>query len=367
LVYLRIPITSNVWRGLRDGKGLDYLNIAGDDGDDNSIPINRLYCKLGVKIMGRIIFNFFDRESTFKALCDHFNIVNGEQVLRYLTDTDWDSHDYIEFVKDFNIHFEQLEVDNVFITCKHITTYHDNGEALRKYGLLNLKEALEKDTPLKAFLAEHKINIDVNNRKFIYDGNQYPLFNWDEKCPICLNETPIQGTSTHCTQKYHESIKLLYNKLYHDKCETEVFIGSYRNSIEDYPCVKNHPEILLNIDNIVKAIGGTAELSKEWEKLQGGTYYILEFDVNIKAFEGINKVERYENYKDYCAFLGYECDSCGSNIPQKILYNIFLIENSIKVIADRDKEEFGQILPTEKIAYDELRITKHTVDINQDT
>ncbi|HBE79937.1 MAG TPA: hypothetical protein DDW65_19480, partial [Firmicutes bacterium] len=259
---------------------------------------------------------------------------------------------YVEFVKEFNIQLEDFEVSRVFITCKHITTFHDGGAALKKYGLLNLKEVFEKDTPLKIFLAERMISIDVDNRKLIFDGQYYPLFSREEKCPVCFDNNDAHGNSIHSIYEYHEAMILLNNKLSYDKGEIEVFIGNYRGPIEEYSCVKKHSEILNDIDHIIGAISGTTRLSKEWEELQRRTYYILEFDLNISSFENV------KNYKDQLIYLGYKIDF--EKISQGCLFNIFLIKNSINVITDRDREEYGQILPTVKISYDDLHITKRT-------
>jgi hypothetical protein len=234
--------------------------------------------------MDKVVFDFFNKKNTYNALCEHFKIKKTKDLWSYLTTKDWSSDDcpYIDFVKDNNIPFDQFDVENVYIRCKHVTTYHDEGRSLKEFGLINLQRVLEEDTLFRRFLAENGIIIDVGNKLFIFDGQKFPIFERNEECPFCQNNHT-------CNFGYHDGIKHLYVKLYDHKAETEVFLGKDINDrIENYSCVKCHPEILNQIDEILNALDRNDKLVEKWEKLQNGIFYILEFARNIREFETIN-------------------------------------------------------------------------------
>jgi hypothetical protein len=315
--------------------------------------------------MDRVIFDFFNKRRTYNALCEHFKLKKTKDLWSYLSSKDWSRDDcpYFDFIKDYNIPFAQFDVENVYIRCKHVTTYHDEGRTLKEFGLINLQRVLEKDTLFSRFLAENGIIIDVKNKLFILNGQKYPIFERDDECPFCQN-------NRICNFSYHDAIKLLYIKLYHHKAETEVFFGKDDNRrFENYSCVKRHPEILNQMDDILDALNRNKKLSKKWEKLQNGLYYTLEFDLNISNFETINSKKYgegvysnvFEYFKDYLSYSGYKRNDFEEDrIPQRLYSNIFLVENSLRLFANM-KIYYGQIFPWVTIDYNDLRITPRSL------
>jgi hypothetical protein len=317
----------------------------------------------------RVIFNFFDGDKTMLALCKHFNldkfiieryiaqemVENGENLNTSLMTFD--------FIKNFNLPVDKIDTANVFITAKHITTLSDKGASLKKYGLLNLKDMLEKDTPLSQFLKKKGIKFDVDGKKIIISEMELNLFRCNNDCKPC------SFNRKRCIQfspEYKKAINLIYIKLYSDKAETEVFLCGKDDEIENYTFIKRYPEFLNNLDNLLTAMQKPLCLSRQWSELQNAQYYILEFDVSIEALELIpdciyDEKPTYEVFEKYFDFLGYSENHFVSNlIPNRFYSNVFLVKNSLDVFFGTGKR-YGQIIPETIIPYNDLRILRKSI------
>ena len=105
------------------------------------------------------------------ALCRHFNLdkssVEHFRVQEMIMHGKNPNTFYVSFdlAKEFKILLGNINTKKVFITAKHLTTLSDEGSALKKYGLLNLKDVLEKDTPLNQFLQVKNIKFNIDKKK----------------------------------------------------------------------------------------------------------------------------------------------------------------------------------------------------------
>lgn len=151
--------------------------------------------------------------------------------------------------------------DRVFIKCSHVTKMPDKS-LLNTNGLMSLTELLKrKDSYLVKFLQNEEITINLNKNFLKYK---------DKKM-------------------YFSEEDNLGSKLIHDKGEIEAFYYSENeDSMIEYSCVKNYPEILCTIDNFLKDnLKVSSNLGKKWSKLAEG-FDIISFYVNINDTAYIN-------------------------------------------------------------------------------
>lgn len=313
----------------------------------------------------RIVFNFFDNDKVLFVLCKHFNL-DKRNLERFIAQ-EWAENQKnlnthfmcFDFIKNFNLPIDKIDTANVFITAKHLTTLPDKGLALKRYGLLNLKDALEKDTPLNQFLKNKEIEFNVNKKKIKILGMDVDLFRCNDDCKSC------SISKKKCAQfspEYRKAVNLIYIKFYSDKCETEVFLCGKDKELEQYPFITRHPEFLHNVDSLLMAMKAPATLSKEWGESQKGQFYIIEFDVCIKSLEYIHdKNPSYDLFENYFNLLGYtESDFASDTISDNFYNNVFLIRNSLDVFFGLGKK-FGQIIPSTIISPSDLRISQKSV------
>lgn len=304
------------------------------------------------------------------ALCKHFNLdkFNVERfIIQEMGENGKNPNTYFmcfDFVKKFNLPVDKIDTTNVFITAKHITTLFDKDSTLKKYGLLNLKDVLEKDTPLRRFLEKRGIKFDVNRKKIEISEMELDLFRCNNDCKPCSFN---RNKCVQFSPEYRKAIDLIDIKLYTDKAETEVFLCGKDDELEKYPFITRHPEILNNIDNLLTAMQMPLNLSRQWAELQIAQYYILEFDVSIEALECIpeciyDEKPSYEVFDKYFDFLGYTENHFVSNlIPNRFYSNVFLVKNSLDVFFYGTGKKLGQIVPETIIPYKDLRVFRKSI------
>lgn len=318
----------------------------------------------------RVVFDFFDVSKTMYAFCEYFKLDKSrvecfiQQEIKRNEKNFYTNNMCFDFVKEFNLSVDKIESTNVFITAKHLTTLPDKGLALQKYGLLNLYEVLEKDTPLKRFLRDKGIEFDIAKKQIKIQEKNLDLFYCNGDCKSCsISKKDCDQFST----EYKKAIRHIYIKLYLDKSETEVFLCGKDDELEKYSCVSRHPEFLRNIDKLLAELKLSPNLSKEWTSLNDGQYYILEFDIGIRFLEYIPdyiyaEKPSYDMYENFFNLVGYtENQFISGGVPDNFYHNVFLVENSLEVIIIGKGKEYGQILPTAEIPTNELRVVQKSI------
>ena len=308
-------------------------------------------------------FDFFEESKIIENMSSYFK-VNKDKVKKYFNSVE--EVDISDFIKNFNINLNSYDSREVFIKCKHLTTSNDELKSFKQYGLINLRKVLTLKTPLKNFLEENSIDIDVENKIFSYEGIKYKIISHEDECDKCFYgnckyRKDILGDSSKLIYRdmscgYRKVITNLYVKLYKDRAETEVFISGNNEEITEYSIINKCPEILLTIDNIMKKISNNySDLQSKWEYSQKGVFYILEFYTNIKNFEFINTSKLYEGYsfiddiKEY-----FDIDDEARN-NSDFYRNLFLLQNSIYCYYGYPKE-YGQLYPETKILFENVKV-----------
>lgn len=315
-------------------------------------------------------FNNRDYLGSTKLISEYFGI-NSDDVFSQLFPHFKCDYNILDFIEEFNLDMEQSFCDKTFITCRHAMTNYDNLRYLREFGLLNLKEMLQRKSPLHKFLLENGIKIDVTNKVIYYKDSIYSILHRKEKCNSgnCIfkeyecksffnNNLP---DFMNCD--YRKKLGRLEGKLYYDKCETEVFIDGTIEDIYRYDSIRFSPEILNTIEDITYFYDDKmGDLQNKWRYLPNNKYYILEFDIDINDFELLSTKLMYERYweiDDILEKFGYDEYDFYENKVSHILYqNIFLLKRLINNFLWGSGEKYGQILPTTIIEGSKIRIIR---------
>lgn len=317
-------------------------------------------------------FDFFDNRRLLDVFCRFYNLERYIAV-PLIVQASREADPVLYFLQNTNIKLDRISIDDVFLHCKHITTSNDGLESFMRYGLLSLASALSKDTPLKKFLSDNGIEIDVPNMKFQFEGRTSYLHNYHSDCTECFygscqferinwdGEVDIDYKNLHCP--FREKTRNLSTKLYTDRAEIEVHLSGNDQEIHGYSAVKRYPEILLTIEEMIESVFGTeVELSKKWQNQQNEKYYCVDFDVNIRDFERITFAPRYERYLlfPYLEFCSVEYDDLPECNPN-FYGNIFLISKTITALTEGFHSLYGAILPDVEIPFDRLVIEEHQI------
>lgn len=92
---------------------------------------------------------------------------NREDIDNFLRLQEKEPYSYDDVLEDFlntlQVNLEEMNVEDITFAGIHITTNNDNCASIKKYGLLNLRQALTMDTPIKRFLKDWGIQFHFND------------------------------------------------------------------------------------------------------------------------------------------------------------------------------------------------------------
>ncbi|BCN30269.1 hypothetical protein [Anaeromicropila herbilytica] len=314
--------------------------------------------------------NFFDNMSVLKTFSKLYKLSENE-IMRLAIETSVADNPTVEFIRKSGIKLDTVDIRNVTLHCKHITTINDNFDSLKKYGLLTLDKALTYPTPLNRFLLEHDISMDIVNRDIYYNNRRIHIIESDEECEDCFYGSECQefvdfmGKPTTLSYRnmacdYRDEINIIRSKLYHDKCEIEVHLmGSFKD-VHEYSVVRNYPEILMTIENlIIKLFKEGTHLQRDWQAQQNNKYYCIDFDINIFDFEFITKGKKLD-YSDYCDCFEYNVEPIYdmSSASANFFGNVFIIQKGLGILRHEEPTDYGQILPETEIKFENLEINE---------
>ena len=187
-----------------------------------------------------------------------------------------DNKIYDKFLEELNIDLDKLSLDELEIKSIHVTTGNDNGNSIKKNGLKNLRETIKTDTPMKKFLNDREIEIDIEKQEIKYQGKC--IFSEDEQKKCVLDKNFI----------FHKLNKDYLINGFHYANEPIKYGGG----------VAYRPEFIAEVGKLING------LEYEWRKIFNQCY-IVEYKANPYNYEWFNyqidniDKEMFEDDKDY--------------------------------------------------------------------
>lgn len=118
-------------------------------------------------------------ENCFKTMQDMTDFQYWEDMFRIYSYRFIDEPNRMrkEIMNSQNIQIKDIVEDNIIFVLMHVTTSADECKGIRKDGLHDLVWAYKHDTELRKFLDKYNIDIDIDNRKIIVNGNEFEMQN----------------------------------------------------------------------------------------------------------------------------------------------------------------------------------------------
>lgn len=272
--------------------------------------------------------DFKNDESILNFMESYFG-VSIESIKNFKSNYEYFSNQmYLDFVRRFDIDCEKLCSENISIPVKHITTVIDNKASLEKYGFINLKDCIEKETPLKKFLYENGITLDIERKIICIDGIEYEIKKNDEKL------SPMG--------------QFLYTRLYEHKCEREVFIANIKRN---YSVIERCPEIIETISNFYREkTKSFKSIVYNWSSIPDKKVFVLGFDINIKHLN--TKINLGYLEDEYLRLWNYKYDY--NSIPKQLMDSIYILKICMEVLYNEKKVICGEIYNDAVISYDDI-------------
>lgn len=222
------------------------------------------------------------------------------------------------FLGETGIYPEMYNLADVKIRLRHLTSVIDDGESIKKNGLLRLDELLEYASPLSNFLKNEGIVISPMYHTIVVDGKVYSIDN---------NEN-IFG--------------VLSSKLYDDLGEIEMFVCASDEEMIGYSWIQQGPEILYTLDRIFKG----RNLLKKWNE-KATKLLVLEVDV------GFDECIIHSMANCHCEFEPHNDDTSEIIVRNHWVIDRCLNNSSRKV---EMREEYAAIKPEVRITSNMIRI-----------
>lgn len=259
-------------------------------------------------------------------------------------------------VKKFDLSLNKYNSSDLAIMCRHITTANEEGlNFFRSNGILNLREMLQKKTPLSDFLLKHEIKINVDEAIIEVKNKEYPILQSKEICPYCYT-----GKETVCSAysrcDLFDKITILATKLYYYGATVECFINSPLSKMKRYSTICRFPEILDTLDKILSKARGlydtTYTLCMDWIAEKKDCYLLVYPSLlsDMETFAPISFQAAYEDIKGCLTYCGYTySDYYEKKVPQNIFDNYHFIRKFVSIYF-YNSEEYGSLLPDMSVA-----------------
>lgn len=295
------------------------------------------------------VINFWDTSSLPKTFCSIYHISEAQlcsvlkKAVSFSTSGIHIADNAVSvFLDESGIHPDTFQLLDVCIRCKVISSTLDDGKSILEKGLLPLTQLLMHHSPLCAFLMEHRFVIDIPRKRWKYKNkwHLFPEYCHDELgnssycCKRCFFEyssCPYDNPHADMFCDYLKEIKPLMSKLFVDNGEIEAFIFGHKSELLDYSTVKDYPEIIYTIDELIKELfGESVALGSDWASRSTGFECVC-FDTKISDFSYIGGMDSskdfYSQYEHFCED-SYDYE----DVPLLLAQNIWLINNCLHFI-----------------------------------
>ena len=121
----------------------------------------------------QIIYDMTTLQDTISSMSKLLG-VDERQITKYCA-SHKDNYDIEGFFSLLGLSEHSLLDFEIYITSLHVTTDKDNCSSLKKYGLLNLQQALIKDTPLRAYLEDFGVFIEIDKKQIKYHDKVFDV------------------------------------------------------------------------------------------------------------------------------------------------------------------------------------------------
>ena len=177
---------------------------------------------------------------------------------------------------------------DTLLSVRHLTTFDDEGQSLKKFGLLNLRGALTQATPLRQFLADNGLTFDLDARLIRLNGKEIPLFECLENCASCLNDKAVCRLYDRANKT---AFARLYPRLFDDAGEPAVYLFYPADADEAALPGARCPQVLTLLDEMLESLGTPLGLETQWVERYKGKYHVVEFAVPVNKLLRISSMQ----------------------------------------------------------------------------
>lgn len=267
-----------------------------------------------------LIFDMTDYKSNIESLTEWLGLTEKE-ILDFVIVNE----DVIDFLEAFNIEDKKLLEQDIELVTLHSTTSIDNCQSIKKNGIINLQDAVTQDTPLKVYLENKNVQINIAEKYILFNGNKLDI---------------SKQTEGFCLKDEDDYKNRVIHKFYND-FQINGFLCHY-NVITYGGYTRYRPEILFDLARFLK----NDNIEQDWVKNENNTHYIIKFKQPLNyymywTFEVEYEDNAYGITKDNLEYL--------PNNVIEVKVKKWLIQKSLYILRYGQYELFSYIHPKLKI------------------
>lgn len=269
-----------------------------------------------------MIFDMTDYNNAIKSLAELLELPEEEISVFVIKNSD---ADVMSFLEEFDIEDEKLLEKQVELVSLHSTASIDDCLSIKEKGLINLRDAVLQETPLKEYLEKKSIQVNIKERYILFKGKKFDL---SEK---------TKGFSSRAEDDHKD---LVIHKFY-DDFQVNGFL-QHENVLTYEGYTRNRPEILFNLSRYLK--DKTIEL--DWINHINKKHYILKIKQPLNYYTWFTFPGDYED-SDY----GVTEDNIEYLYPEIVEVKVkkWIVNRAMDVIRGNTYEIFSYLQPDVKI------------------
>ncbi|MGG3662953.1 hypothetical protein [Bacillus gobiensis] len=267
-----------------------------------------------------MIFDMTDYNSNLKSLIEFLDL-NEEKISDFVLK----NTDVIEFLEAFNIKNEKLLEKDIELVSLHSTTSIDNCQSIKEKGIINLQDAVSQETPLKVYLENKDIQINIDNKYILFKSNKLDI---------------SKKTESFYLRDKDEFKNRVIQKFY-DDFQINGFL-SHENVLTYGGYTRNRPEILFDLARFLK----DEKIELDWVKDKNNKHHIIKFKQPLNYYRYFTFEAEYED-SDY----GITKDNL-EYLPNEVIeakVKKWVIQKSIYILRYGIYELYSYVHPQVKI------------------
>lgn len=202
----------------------------------------------------KLLYDLTTFESTIDCLGEYLGLTENE-IGQYLA-THKESYSVEGLFEAYKIDYSRLLEFDLHLAGLHVTTNNDMCKTIKEHGLLDLQQALLRDTPLSRYLAKQGVSIDVEKKLIFYNDRTYDI----SKDYLGIRDSDKDFVSYKLYEDYQINSFLSYDN-----------VLSYG--------VQVTPEFLQNLSSFLSRYS----IESDWNK-QNNKCYVIKFSTPFSNF-----------------------------------------------------------------------------------
>ena len=312
-----------------------------------------------------ITVNFVDDtpDELVEKFASHFRI-DVDKLKSYFLSVNPDMLVPEVIVRKFDLNLNKYDSNKLSIMCRHMTTANQESfDFLKKTGVLNLREMLQKETPLSDFLKRYEISVNVDDAIIKIGNEKYPILQSGEICPYCyIGRENVCAGYSRCD--LFDKLLILASKLYYYDATVECFINASLSKMKRYSTISRCPEILDTLDKFYSKARGSYDtkytLCMDWIAEKKDCYVLVYPSLlsDMETFAPISFDDAYEDIKGCLGYCGYTYSDYNEKRVSKNFFDNYHFIRMFVSIYFYDSEEYGSLLSDMSVAPENIKYYK---------